>query len=251
MKSKEPLFLTKCSDEDQVWMVLHVLEMLTTALAFSYHIKGVFRNPKEPFEHIVYCCGVFCAFLIYEIIDMFRIMTGGFRKFLYLLVIETFATLAFFTSAMISMHFAEIDVHLQYMDMKQEDRHPFFYYSRAQGIMSIATSTLHLLHVCLLADTYFSYDFKRTKKKKIRQSFYPRLSLRRKTLTSIATQPIVLAVFHEEISCLVWIKKKLTNLFKKKDRDKSMLLVPKNWKKTGQAKMSTGSGSVRFTWGYM
>lgn len=245
--------ISKISNENQVWLTLHFLKMFTMSWAFWFHIIGVHQNIHEPFQHVVFCCGVFFTFIIYELLDIIRILSAARMKYLYLFMIELLASAIFFTSSMLSMHFAEIDVHLPYMDFKEEVKHPFFKVSRSQSVLALATATLHLLNACLLADSYFSYDKKSKKRKANRNTvFFNRDSARKRSLVSPATEPIVLALLHEEISCIVWIKKKLIQLFKKKDRDRSLLYVPKSWKKnTGQSQVSLGSGSVRFTWGYM
>ncbi|KAL5286055.1 hypothetical protein ACFFRR_007628 [Megaselia abdita] len=234
---------------DQVWLVLHFLELGITTLSFKYHVAGVYKDGNEPMRHTVVCCGISSTFLIYQIIDIIRILTGGYFSFLFLMIAELLATLSFYITAITSMYHAEQDVHLQYMDNKQEARHPFFNYSKAQSVTAIGATILHLLHCCLLVDVFLSNRQEKWRNFANKRSIGAIVTNRRLSSVMLAQQPINLAVCHQRFEFLVWAQKKLQNLFKK--RGKSVVVLPSKFRKSDIKKSTGSAGSVRFTMGYM
>lgn len=249
------LIKRKYSNMDQVWLALHFLELVTTLSALYYHIFGIINDTNEPLKHTMICCGISSTFLIYQVIDIARILTGGHYNFMFMMISEMLAASLFYITSIISMHHAEIDVHLEYMDNTQEDRHPFFLYSKAQSVSSLASSVFHLLHGCLMADAFLSYRDRPSKRLRDAESMgsstlsYKTKIKRRMAITLPAQRPINLAVCHQRFELIEWIQQKVEKLLK--SRAKSVVVLPSKFRKSGEKKSTGSGGSVRFTMGYM
>lgn len=262
---------TRFTGMDQVWLLFHSLELTATIMSFAFHVIGTVAN--EPFPHTMVCCGIYFVFLIYEFIDVTRILTGGFASYLFLFIIELLATCSFFIAAMVCMHFVENDIHLQYIDAKQEDNHPFFKYSKSQSVTSICACSFHLLHSCLLIDVYASYDFmtnsdfeedglgrllkrhsrrkaivpsKKTMKARLSSPAESRPSNRINESIEFAQRAIVLALCHQRFEPFDALQEKLKTCCKWRERQLFKLSLMEN--KANDMKSFQQSGaSVRFT----
>lgn len=250
------LFKTRFTGMEQVWLLLHFFELTMTIMSFVFHVKGAFDQPEEPFQHTVFCCGVFFVFLIYEFIDVTRILTGGYASYLFMFLVEMIATCSFYVSAIISMHFAELDIHLQYIDAVQEDNHPFFKYSKAQSATSICASSIHLLHCCLLADVYVSYNLltsRPVEEFSRRKAFVSEKKRSRLTIDEyninpslvLADRAIILALCHQRFEPLIVLQETLKTCCKGIDRRSLGFSLIDNQSSTRS--FQSGGSSVRFT----
>lgn len=244
------LFKSHISQTEQVWLVLHFIELVTTVMAVYYHLYGILENHTEPLTHDMFCCGISMTFLIYCFLDIVRILTGGYASFLFMMLVELFAAASFYIISIISMYYLEKDFHLQYLDKMQEDLHPFFSHNKYQSCASLASATFHLLHGCLLADAFMTLGEKASKTRNVgRFGDFRAKSLRMSTVSQ-AQNPLNIAVCHEKFAVLTWIQKKWEKLFTR--RTKSVIVLSKRYRPSYQkSTASTTSGSVRFTMGYV
>lgn len=258
-------FKTKFTGVDQVWLLLHSFELTTTIMSLGYHAAGVYGHAEEPIQHNLFCCGVFFVFLLYEFIDITRILTGGYASHLFLFIMEMFAASAFFIAAMVTMHSAEIDIHLQYIDQYQEQNHPFFKNSKIQSVTCICASTVHLLHCCLLFDVYLSYkhllvpqpgeDYMRPYARRV--AVVPSKKKYRLTQDQIgimnvsidlAKGAVILGLCHQRFEPLHALQEKLKVCCKWRERHTVNLSWLQN---ANPSQFSNLSSSVRFTDGFV
>lgn len=247
---------SRLTGTEQVWLFFHCLELLITSISFWFHFQVTEKSFNEPVRHTIFADGNFFFFLMVDLLDVIRILTGGLASEVFLIFLELTGTITFFISAMLCMYYVEHDIHLQYIDGPHEESHPFFKYTKAESLTSISISCIHLLHGFLLVDSYVSYGglenllavHYKAIQPSIRATFETRFSSikgTRSLSTEIAHSPIVLGICHQRIELFDVLQRRLEQCCKLRGRE--MFKAPLFHELEASFTKSSTSTSVRFT----
>lgn len=136
---------------NQVWLSFAILHILMDIVCLLIHMCGA-QYTAETQPHNVIFCGTFSGYMIFGIVRVTLLIIGQRTLLRVELVVEVTRMTMHFICALLAMHYAEEDFHLEYMGPQQELDHVFFGYCKMQGIACIAAGALGLLQSVLMLD---------------------------------------------------------------------------------------------------
>lgn len=136
---------------NHVWFSFAFLHIIMDIACLLIHMCGA-QYKAEAQPHNVIFCGTFSGYLFFGVVRVTRLIIGQRTLLRVELVVEMTRMTMHFICALLAMHYAEEDFHLEYMGPQQELDHVFFGYCKMQGIACIAAGALGLLQGVLMLD---------------------------------------------------------------------------------------------------